>query len=63
MFLESRRKTIVSSEFFLLNIFYVFIIIFDSTRYSRHKLRIGVHAAVKKMFGHSTLDGEIWYLS
>ena len=41
----------------------ILLLHFDSTRYSRNKQIIGVHAAINKKFGHVTLDGEIWYLS
>ena len=65
MFLEPRRETIVSSaavSFHFIS-FHFILFYFEFTRYSRNKLRIGVHAAVNNRFGHVALDGEIWYLS
>ena len=58
MFLEPRRKTLVSSD-----AFYSIWFLFDFSRYSRNKQIIGVHPAVNKRFGDIALDGEIWYLS
>ena len=36
--------------------------IIDPTRYSRHGLTIDMYSSINNLFGHITLDGEIWYL-